>query len=155
MPYADPEKRRAFQREYMRQRRATSEHQKEYDKQHGKKYRAENWETVRATMYRWRSENRDRWLELKRISSRGHYKRNKPRYRAREALRRILMWNCRLSKLTKADIEAVYIGCPPGYHVDHIVPITNKIVCGLHVPWNLQYLPAKENLSKGNKFDTN
>jgi hypothetical protein len=37
------------------------------------------------------------------------------------------------------------------WHVDHIVPLRSKHVCGLHAHTNIRVIPAIENMRKNNK----
>jgi hypothetical protein len=57
-----------------------------------------------------------------------------------------------LSNMYRKEIAEIYRNCPKGYHVDHIYPINGENFSGLHVPWNLQYLTASENIAKSNKL---
>jgi hypothetical protein len=56
-----------------------------------------------------------------------------------------------------ADLQSIkqfYINCPDGHHVDHVVPLRGKNVCGFHSQHNLQYLPAAENQRKFNRLES-
>jgi hypothetical protein len=40
------------------------------------------------------------------------------------------------------------------WHVDHVIPLQGKLVSGLHVPHNMQIIPARDNRNKSNRFTT-
>lgn len=47
-------------------------------------------------------------------------------------------------------IKEIYINCPEGHEVDHVIPLNKG---GLHHQDNLQYLTISENRRKGDKLD--
>jgi hypothetical protein len=95
--------------------------------------------------------------ELCRQRNRDHYQRNKKHYlykwtmRNAAKLQRTPKW---LSEQDKLKIKQLIENTPEGYDLDHIVPLQGKNVSGLNVPWNMQYLPSKENRSKGNRHES-
>ncbi len=82
-----------------------------------------------------------------------YYKgRGKAGYNHRTALRRARKLQQTPPWADLQDLKLIYKNCPEGHEVDHIIPLAGKEVCGLHVSYNLQYLPVLENRSKGNKI---
>lgn len=53
-----------------------------------------------------------------------------------------------------AAIKRIYAQAAElGFHVDHIIPLRSKLVCGLHVETNLRPLPPADNMKKHNSFN--
>ena len=82
---------------------------------------------------------------------------NRPKINAVNASRRAGLKTATppwLTKEMKLDIEFFYeiASSLPNHHVDHIHPLNGDNFSGLHVPWNLQVLPAVENIKKTNKL---
>lgn len=81
------------------------------------------------------------------------YRKTQPEYyRAMVAVRRKRVQQATTKWTNLKELRQFYMNCPEGYHVDHIIPLKGKNVCGLHVINNLQYLPAEINLQKRNHF---
>lgn len=120
---------------------------------------SKNQEAILEKQSVYRSENRE--LCNSRIKS--WSERNPDKLRAKDARRRSQELKAQpvwLSDKQKQEIDDIYklardceLVSGEKYHVDHIVPLQGKVVCGLHVPWNLQVLPASVNIGKSNKFN--
>jgi hypothetical protein len=121
---------------------------------------ANNAEDLKAKAAKYKSENKDYYDEY----NKSYYRLNKHKFLAANSKRRKVIVRATptwLSDQHKQEIEDAYwlaqdLRATSGetYHVDHIIPLQGKDVCGLHVPWNLQILPADLNLQKGNRHES-
>jgi hypothetical protein len=106
---------------------------------YNKNYGLKNQEQIKQVSIKWRKQNAHRL-------NASVAKRNATKLQATPS------WS------NTKDIEMFYeqatelteLGFPT--HVDHIVPLQSKLVCGLHCEANLQLLSASDNSSKGNRW---
>lgn len=56
-------------------------------------------------------------------------------------------------KAIYADAQSLSDETGVQHQVDHIVPLKHPLVCGLHIPANLQVLTSHDNNAKNNSFD--
>lgn len=98
--------------------------------------------------------------EKDRITHRLNYIKNNDRINERKARRRAIECQAVVSWGNQEKIREIYreskrLEQLDGIkrHVDHIIPIQGKNVCGLHIETNLQILTELENKRKGNSFN--
>jgi hypothetical protein len=123
---------------------------KSYDKDpqksinRSKKYAKNNPEKIKVRMDRWVRENPEKILMY--CAKRRAAKFNAiPSWADEEHDRQI-------EEIYQLAKELQWLSEEP-FHVDHDIPLQGKNISGLHIPSNLQILPASVNLSKHNKFD--
>lgn len=108
-----------------------------------------------ARVEAWRLANPEKYAaQLARAETKPRTPVQKARHAAHQSLRTRRLLHAQPAWADKGAITALYLEAQRrGMHVDHVVPLKGKTVCGLHVENNLQLLTPTENLRKRNKFE--
>ena len=123
--------------------RAAHQRHKEKRNAASVKYRAEHREETRALCRQWAKDNADK-MRVTNADRRARKKNAIPPWADSEFEQFFVKEAYELARL-----RTVVTGVP--WHVDHVVPLRNKRVCGLHCAANLQVITAVENHVKGNR----
>lgn len=134
------------------------------NKERTRKWVEQNRERTRINARKWAEENKDKRKEYNkkyRKTNKQKIKKYKPKpetkraYKAkyRAAKKQALASWADIKKIREIYQECIRITKETGieYQVDHIYPLSNKYLCGLHVENNLQIITKEENLLKSNK----
>ena len=101
----------------------------------------------------WRKAN----PEKRKAANARRYERHKARFHANVAARRAHQKHAIPPWSDPEKIRAIYAEARQRneagekVHVDHVIPLKNPLVCGLHTPDNLEIIPALDNWSKNNR----
>lgn len=120
------------------------EKRSEYSKQQYNK----NKEKINKRQKRYRQENKEYYQEYQSVWSRSEKGRGSKRASIAKRRSKIASPTQYLGEPNLDLIKRIYTGCPEGYDVDHIYPISKG---GQHHESNLCYLPKSINYSKGAK----
>lgn len=115
-----------------------------------------NVELNKENCKKWRANNPEKSREGVRVAKKAWARQNKHYINEEAARRRAAKRNATPPwyESEREQIQALYKEArEKGLHVDHIIPLVNDNVCGLHCLANLQLLTPFDNCSKGNKFD--
>jgi hypothetical protein len=136
---------------------AMTSEQREAGNEYRRQWRNQNRDKVREYVKRWRDSN----IVKARADELSWAKENLEKHVAKVERRRAAELKATPSWIAKADhdeMEVIYAAARmitklTGvlHEVDHIVPISGKQVCGLHVPWNLRVVTGTDNRRKSNK----
>lgn len=119
-----------------------------------REYRAQHRDRIIALDKAWKEKNPEHWRALRRR----HYENNRFVHYARSGAYRGHRAKAQPKWANTFFIAEIYhlaslrtkhLGIK--HHVDHIVPLRSKLVCGLHCESNLRVIPAIENNKKSNK----